>query len=125
MNVIIETIPHKDQRYETPGDWFYDKNGDLHIRVSKMSDWRFEVCMAVHELVEVLLCKQAGISQQAVDKFDMEFEKNRKKGSLDEPGDSDKAPYRIQHGIACGVERILGTLLGISWNKYANEVETL
>jgi hypothetical protein len=125
MNVTIKTIPHSKQRYPTCGDWFYDKRGDLHIRVSKMSDWRYELCVAVHELVEVLLCHQVGISQKSVDEFDINFEKKRKPGNVDEPGDDDRAPYRIQHGIASGIERILGTLLGISWNKYAEEVESL
>jgi len=125
MNVSIKVIPHKDQRYETCGDWFYDKSGGLQIRISKMSDWRFEMCIAVHELVEVLLCKHDGVTQKQVDRFDMNFEKNRKPGNTDEPGDSDKAPYRVQHGIASGIERVLGTILGISWNAYESEINSL
>jgi hypothetical protein len=125
MNVCIKVIPHKKQRYPTVGDWFFDVNGDLFIHVSKMSDWRYEMCVAVHELVEVLMCKHDGISQRSVDKFDIEFEKKRKRGNTDEPGDNDRAPYRIQHGIASGIERVLGTLLGISWNKYVKEIESL
>ena len=125
MNVCIKIIPHKEQRYPTCGDWYYDKHGNLHIRISKMSDWRYEMCVAVHELVEVLICKHNGVSQKSVDKFDIAFEKKRKRGNTDEPGDSDRAPYRVQHGIASGVERILGTLLGISWNKYNDEINAL
>ena len=71
MNVKIVTIPHEEQRYPTVGDWVV--NGDnLYISVSKMSDPRYELLVAVHELVEVLLCKERGISQVLVDKFDME-----------------------------------------------------
>ena len=125
MNVWIQVIPHKEQRYETCGDWWYDCNGNLQIRVSKMNNWKYEMLIAVHELVEVLQCKYKKISVEVVDKFDKEFEKNRKKGNLDEPGDSMKAPYRIQHGIASGVERILGALIGVDWNDYANTIENL
>lgn len=128
MKITIETIPHKDQRYPTPGDWFFDKEGDLTIRVSSLGDWRYEAIMAVHELVEVCLCKHAGVTQEAVDQFDMQYEKDRKKGKhgkLDEPGDNNQAPYREQHSIATGVERILGAGLGIAWNDYAAAVERL
>ena len=125
MKINIHTIPHNLQRYPTVGDWWWENNGDLQIRVSKMSDWRFETLVAVHELVEVLLCKKDRVSQQSVDGFDKAFEAARKPGNVDEPGDDIKAPYRKQHGVASGVERILGALLGVDWNKYADEVESL
>ena len=32
MNVCIKIIPHKEQRYPTVGDWFFDVNGDLFIQ---------------------------------------------------------------------------------------------
>lgn len=127
MTIIIETIEHKDQRYSTVGDWFFEShtpgNQVLRINVSKMADWRHEACIAVHELVEVLMCMEAGISQADVDRFDKEFEANRHPDSVEEPGDSLDAPYRKQHGIASGIERILGAELGVDWNKYADEVE--
>ena len=66
MNVCIKIIPHKEQRHPTVGDWFFDVNGDLFIRVSKMSDWRYEMCVAAHELIEVLICKHDGVSQKSV-----------------------------------------------------------
>jgi len=125
MKIIIETIPHESQRYPTCGDWWWDKDGTLQIRVSDMKNWRFESLVAFHELCEVLICKHDGISQESVDAFDIAFEKKRKPGSVDEPGDSIKAPYRKQHGIASGVERVLGAELGVDWNKYADKVESL
>lgn len=75
MKITIETIPYDQQRYPTVGDWTFDKEGNLLIRVSGMGDWRKEALVAVHELVEVLICKQRGITQEQVDKFDMDFEK--------------------------------------------------
>ncbi len=31
MKIIIETIEHTTQRYETCGDWYYTEDGTLHI----------------------------------------------------------------------------------------------
>jgi len=125
MKIIIETIPHKEQRYPTVGDWFYDPDGTLHIKVSQLSDWRREVLIAVHELVEVVLCKNDGISQDVVDQFDFQIEENRKEGDLSEPGDDPSAPYRKQHCLATGVERVLSAELGVAWSDYEKELESL
>jgi hypothetical protein len=125
MNINYQVIPHQQQRYPTVGDWWFDKEGNMSIRVSRMSDWRYECCIGVHEIVEALICKHLGITQESVDRFDIEFEKKRAKGNFDEPGDDKDSPYRIPHGIASAVERLLGACLGIDWNKYADEVEGL
>jgi hypothetical protein len=124
MNVCIKVIPHNQQRYPTVGDWWFEGK-NLYIRVSAMGNWRYEMCVAAHELVEVLLCKHEKISQRSVDEFDIAFEQARKDGNTDEPGDDSRAPYRVQHGIATGVERILAALLGIDWNKYDAKINSL
>lgn len=124
MNIIIKTIPHNKHRYPTVGDWYY-KGDTLHIRVSKLSNWRYEFLIALHELVEVFLCRHSGVTQKQVDKFDIVFEKRRKPGNTDEPGDGKKAPYRTQHCIATGVERIAAAFLGVSWGDYEKELESL
>lgn len=133
MTITIETIPHEKQRYRTVGDWQVDPAGDLHITVSKLSDWRLEALVAVHEFVEVLLCKRAGIKQIEVDAFDVTFEQNRPKsnpheaveGEYDEPGDEPTAPYVRQHCIATGIERILAAELGVLWKEYEEELNKL
>ena len=128
MKITIEVIRHKEQRYPTVGDWWFDKNGDLEIRVSALSDWRLESLIAVHELWEVLLCKERGISQASVDEFDMRFEKERElgdHGEEEEPGDDPKAPYRSEHCSATGVERLLASLLGIDWRGYEERLDSL
>ena len=124
MNVCIKVIPHKEHRYETVGDWWFE-GGNLFIRISEMGNWRYEMCVTIHELVEVLLCKHCKISTSRVDKFDIAFEKARKPGNTDEPGDDARAPYRVQHGIATGVERIVAALLGVDWNKYESKINSL
>ena len=132
MNIEIETIPHKDHRYPTVGDWFYaHETADtpkLIIRVSDLGDWRREALVAVHELIECLICKHDGVTQEAVDAFDKQFEKDRAEGKhseTEEPGDSAEAPYRRQHGVASGVERILAAALDVNWNAYADQIESL
>lgn len=146
MKIIIETIPHASHRYSTVGDWYTrtemvessridDTSATskevLHIRVSQeLADQNplFAVLVAVHELVEQQLCAHDGVTEQAVDEFDKKFEADREAGlhgETDEPGDASDAPYRVQHGVASGVERLLGALLGVDWNKYDEAVNAL
>jgi len=141
-NIEIKTIPHTTHRYPTCGDWLYKrelvrrfsipKDGYgakledvLHILASELSDERREALVMVHELIEALSCKFAGIGQEAIDKFDMDYEANRKEGDESEPGDAADAPYRIQHGIASGVERILAAAWGVDWADYEKELAAL
>lgn len=125
MNINIKIIPNETQRYPTVGDWFYEPNGDLTICVSKMSDWRREMLVAVHELVEVLICKHEGITQEQVDQFDKAFEEKRSEDNEDEAGDEPDAPYVKQHCIATGIERIMADQLGVPWKLYELELNTL
>lgn len=127
MKIIIETIPHESQRYSTCGDWFYD--GDtLHIKVSELGSRRMAQLVAIHELVEVILCENAGVSQGDVDAFDLQFEKDRLEGKhspADEPGDDLAAPYRRQHCFATAVERMMAGEMDVAWNDYAAKVESM
>lgn len=125
MKIIIETIPHEEQRYTTVGDWFYEPDGTLRIKVSDMEDKRLCKLVAIHELVEVLTCELNGVTQQQVDDFDMAYEANRPEGDDSEPGDDSKAPYRKEHCLATGIERILAAEWGVDWNVYADELESL
>lgn len=125
MKILIETIPHETHRYTTVGDWFYDPDGTLRIKVSSLSDWRYEALVAVHELVEVLLCKQDGVKTEDVDKFDKAFEASRKPGNECEPGDEPTAPYSDQHCFATGIERLLAERLGVKWKPYDRELVDL
>lgn len=122
MKIIIETIPHDQHRYTTVGDWFYEPDGTLRIKVSQLSDWRREALIAVHELVEVLLCRHDGVTTEDVDAFDKAFEHAREPGNEDEPGDSPAAPYVNQHCVATGIERILAAALDVQWKPYEQEL---
>lgn len=125
MKITIETIPHKDQRYPTVGDWQIKPNSTIHISVSHMANSHFEFLVGIHEAIEAFLCLKEGISQDAVDKFDREYETNRSKDDDSEPGDSRTAPYYRQHQIATGIERILAAELGVDWNIYESAIAKL
>ena len=125
---IIETIPHGKQAYETVGDWRNDPDGTLRIRVSDMKNDDYEFLVALHELIEQKLCQKRGITTESVDEFDIEFEKQRKKSltlSTAEPGDNRFAPYRNEHCIATGVERIVAAALDVNWSDYETAVNSL
>jgi hypothetical protein len=123
MVITIETVPAAKMRYPTVGDWQFQPDGSLHITVTRMHDRRYETLVAAHELVEAVLCWQAGISEAAVDAFDQAYEARRRPGDLTEPGDSRQAPYHHQHVAATWLERHLARLLKVNWRAYARAVD--
>jgi hypothetical protein len=120
MDIVARVIPHDEQRYETVGDWRF--HTALQVRVSEMRDWRYEMLVTIHEIVEAVLCRAAGIHDDVVDAFDAEHAQLGGKG---EPGDSPDAPYRRQHGIATGIERLLAAEMGVDWVAYEEAVNAL
>lgn len=125
IKVNCETIPHSEQRYDTVGDWWWGPDATWEFRISEMGDWRYEMLVFIHELVECALCRYMGVAQITVDNFDKAFEAAREYGDTSEPGDALDAPYRLQHCIATGVERIVAGLLGVSWQEYDDKVNAL
>ena len=126
--IIIKSVRHSDQPYDTVGMWKRDKKGTLHIDVSDMKNEKYELLVAIHELVETFLCENDGVSEQMVTDFDVEFERLRRKkkvSSAAEPGDDVNAPYAKQHCIATSVERLLCAALGLSWQEYDDKVMSL
>ena len=125
MKILIETIKHAQQPYPTVGYWRRDPNGTLRINVSEEIGDKYALLVAIHELIEVSLCEERGITLESVDKFDKAFEKSRKPGNDDEPGDSPLAPYRREHFFATNIERLMAAELGIDWKKYDDAVNAL
>jgi hypothetical protein len=83
--VSINTVPHDMQRYDTVGDYVFDKLGDstgvvdrLRMTVSDMGDWRFGIACGVHELVEAALLVQHRIDEAQVSEFDTDYEAARR-----------------------------------------------
>jgi hypothetical protein len=143
MKIVIEEISREDHRYPTCGDWFFEeewirppgtemgpsslwqKGKILRIKVSRLEDFRHTMMVAVHELVEALTCHLDGVTQEQVDKFDMEYEANRKEGDESEPGDDPNAPYKRQHNLATAVERMCSYAWGVDWKDYESKIEAL
>jgi len=128
MNVKIEIIPNESQIYPTVGDWRFDDWGDLTIKVSDMKNWKYEMLVAIHELVEVCLCKERGIKQSDVDAFDIQFEKEREQGlhlQDEEPGFAPNAPYLKEHTFATLIEKEMAVQLGVDWGIYDKTVMEL
>src|ERR1041385_4740558 len=127
MKIIIETKPKEAMRYDTCGDWTFDGE-NIHIDVEEQGCWQHNVLIGIHELVEAVLCKQAGISEESVTEFDIQFEKDRALGihdEHDEPGDSIDAPYMEQHQFATEVEKNLCIAMLVPWEEYNNVVVKL
>lgn len=125
MKITVKTIPHKKQKYETAGDWWWKNENDLEIRVSQMENWKYESLIAIHEIAEAILCKAHKVKPQKVNEFDIAFEKKRKKNDESEPGDDPNAPYHFEHGIATGIERTIAVVLGVKWKDYDRKVTDL
>ena len=116
MNIDIKIIPQNEMRELYPlGDWWFDYGGDLHIRVSELRNWKYEVLVATHELEEALLCEIRGIKEVDIAKFDSECQD-------DEPGLNEKAPYHKEHLFATKIERQTAKELGVDWEEYDKEI---
>ena len=120
----IQTIPHDAQRYNTIGDYL-TTDGTTNIKVSAMNDEKLEFLVAVHELIESFLCREAGVTDEEIDAFDLAFEENRALGDDAEPGDDPQAPYHRQHQLATEIEKRLADELSVDWEEYSRLVAEL
>lgn len=110
--ITIEFIPHKTQRYDTAGDWRFEGD-ELLISISRTDNPLHEQLVAIHEFAEVLICNNDGVTQRAVDEFDMGAGKD-----LPDPGNSPEAPYHGQHMVATAIERVMASALRVDWAEY-------
>lgn len=118
LPIEIKTISQHQQRYETIGDYF-NRGNKWCFRISRMN-FRSEGAVAVHELIEKILCHWQGISNEKIDVFDLEWEKRSRKSPClyAEPGDDPEAPYHAAHMFAKKVEKMLVEELGLSWKEH-------
>lgn len=110
-NANVKTIPHREQRYDTLGDYFTE-GGVIQFRVSSMGNADYEFLIWVHEAVEKQLARKLGITEQMIDAFDLANE------DVEEPGELEDCPYRECHLIAEGIERVVAQKLGVDWDTY-------
>lgn len=135
MEVIISTVKHRDQDYDTAGNWAWEPGETLTIQVSRLPDERYEFLVALHELVEAYLCKAAGVSTEAVTRFDLAWEQVRRDSpsaasaealaGISEPGDDPTCPYRLEHKRATMVEQLAAEWLEVDWTAYEAAIEAL
>ena len=117
-DIQVRVIRHEDQRYATCGDWLI-RDGKLDVMVSDTGNWRSNVLVAIHGLVEAFLCESGGVSGEAVEAFDMSF------AGCGEPGKDPAAPYRHEHCVAEIVERIVAEECGMEWREHDETVDAL
>lgn len=149
MRVVIETVDHQSQRYDTCGDWEITYEATMGadgtvvevptiaIKVSDMGDWRKEFLVGIHEAIEAALCVEDGVTDAQVSPFDIAFEAARASSTEPdgrfqfqgrfydadyEPGDSPDAPYQHQHNFATAVERMACAAFGMKWAEYEDAV---
>lgn len=122
----IEVQPYHLMRYPSCGDWqISPRSGKVAISVAELGNEDYEFLIGLHELVEVWLCKKAGIPDEEVTAFDIDFENRRVPGNTDEPGDDPASPYRHEHRIATIVEMIVADAMGTDWRAYEKAVNSL
>ena len=105
--ITVDPIARDRQRYDTEGDWHFTQKGDLAVFITDQPDWKVYACLAVHEIVEALLCRAQGVTCEQVDEWDMGHPE------MEEPGDDPRAPYMHQHRIAMVIERLLAYEMGV------------
>lgn len=94
-----------------------------------MGNWKYECLVAMHEAFEALLCKDRGVEEDAVSRFDIDFEMLRKIepkiiGDM-EPGDMSTSPYFKEHQFATEIEKQLAQQLKVDWGDYNKKINEL
>jgi hypothetical protein len=120
MRCQLKVVPHAQQRYNTVGDWYYNKEGMMIITSSALGNGDYEFLIQLHELIEAKLCLEHGVTEQQVDDFDKWFEEQ---GLVGEPGDHPESPYLLEHSIATQHEHEMAKALGVDWNLYEQRIE--
>lgn len=132
MDIICRTVPNEqiaERKGFSGADWWFDADGNLQVRIAKMSSLSREKCLALHEIFEAL-CWHAkhGTDVSAVDEFDAVVEEQEpEKHGLD-AGDTKDCPYAIEHSLATCAERAMFAHLAQidptlgDWKSYDQEL---
>jgi hypothetical protein len=113
--IIIESKPFAQMRYPTTGDW-YEKNNNIHVDTILTDDWRVNISIAIHNIIEKFLCDAVNIKGEDVDAY------SKAHHLEDDPGLNPDAPHHDQHMLADKIERIIHTELGLSRKKYEYKI---
>jgi hypothetical protein len=124
MKILLDVIPHSEQRYPTPGDYFKE-DGMWKIVASELPNPDHSFLIQLHELIELYLTQKRGIEEPDIMAFDLQYEKERNVGDHseeEEPGDDPRAPYYREHQYASAVEYLMAVALDVDRNDYDNAV---
>ena len=127
LRIQARTIKHSQQRFPTVGDYWNNGYVDK-FRISDLDNWRMEVLVLIHEMVEYYICLHRGIEEPDILEFDKNFEEEREQGlhgPEDEPGHDIHAPYHKEHVFAEKIEKLLAEELGVNWEEYDKKVNAL
>lgn len=129
MEIRIKTLPNDKMRIPGGvGDYWYDNEGVLQVRVVDMGNEFMEKSVAVHELIEEALTKRRGLSEPEIQAFDDYYDQRQKMGLVPkdtEPGHDPAAPYRNEHCFAESVEMAMFALAGVSWKEYEDKINSI
>ena len=112
MKIVIEVIPHHEQRYATLGDYWVDVDGVQQVRVSDLGNPHMNILVALHELIELTLCEARGIAEPDIKAFDEAHP------DADDPGSLPDAPYGLEHRFAEKIEYVMAGELNVTWTDY-------
>jgi hypothetical protein len=120
-DINIRFIPQHDQRFdivEQVGDYF-ETDDTIEFRITEFKNPAYSYAILLHELHEKIRNDQLGISDESVDRFDLEHPE------LADPGMSPDAPYHITHMEADVLERLFIILSGNNWIEYEKAIKDL
>lgn len=110
MGVESDIIQNNDV-----GDWFETYYAHHVITVHHKLKHKEQLLVAVHELIESILCKDRGITDEVVSEWDR----------LGGNGDQKKAPYYKEHKFATKLEKMLAKELNVDWDKYEKHIDKI
>jgi hypothetical protein len=127
LDIQIKTIPHKEHRYPTLGDYWRNNKGEQEMRISEMGNDDYAFMIAIHELIEWYLTERRGIKEEDIKAFDEAFYQERLRGlhaEKEEAGFDPRAPYVREHTFATNIEKQVAAELGIKWDVYDREIKS-
>ena len=117
--ITVNIIDHEDQWYDTVGDWRFDSDyNHLTVTVSRTTEESI-ILVAIHEIIEAILCRLNGVSEEVVDAFDM--------ANIDhpDPGSIPGCPYYREHMFATMIERAMAAEMQVNWEDHEMNLENL
>jgi hypothetical protein len=117
MKIDVKFIPHNVVRNNQWDDYLYDEDGNLIFLIGETGNPLYNKVMLVHALVEQLLTEENGIAEESISKFDAEHLES------EEPGNELDCPYKDEHLLAEGIERMIFAFLKHPWKQYEEALE--